>query len=113
VTALRLRGATGAIVLAGVDGLVGGRRRRARLLTTNGAPMVIISIGPADRLGRCLPHLAPLLRSPLITVEPIAQVKHDGEPLEPPPSGAEAGEDVWQTIRVYTRRTAAVRGRPL
>jgi PII-like signaling protein len=114
VNALRSHGATGAIVLAGVDGLVGGRRRRARLFTTNGAPMVIISVGPPELLRRSLPRLAELLPAPVITLERIAQVKHDGELLEPPPTVAGAtGADVWQTIRVYTRRTAAVGGRPL
>jgi PII-like signaling protein len=113
VAALRRHGATGAIVLGGVDGLVGGRRRRASLLRSNGAPMVIISVGPAELLRPCLPHLTDLLRSPLVALERIAQVKHDGELLEPPPAAAEGGEDVWQTIRVYTRRTAEVHGRPL
>jgi PII-like signaling protein len=116
VNALRRHGATGAIVLAGVDGLVGGRRRRARLFATNGAPMVIISVGPPELLRRSLPQLAELLPAPLVTLEAIAQVKHDGELLEPPPrpaSAAGAGSDVWQTIRVYTRRTADVHGRPL
>jgi PII-like signaling protein len=116
VDALRRHGATGAIVLAGVDGLIDGARRRARLFATNGAPMVIISVGPSELLGRCLPHLAELLPAPVVTLERIAQVKHDGELLEPPPraaAAAGAGADVWQTIRVYTRRTAAVDGRPL
>ena len=50
----------------------------------------------------------------MVTLERIAQVKHDGELLEPPPVVAPtAGADVWQTIRVYTRRTAEVHGRPL
>jgi len=115
VNALRFHGATGAIVLAGVDGVIGGRRRRARLFATNGSPMVIISVGPAALLLRSLPQLAELLPAPLVTLERIAQVKHDGELLEPPPIAMveEAGADVWQTIRVYTRRTAAVDGRPL
>jgi PII-like signaling protein len=111
VDALRRAGATGAIVLAGVDGLVGGRRRRARLFTTNGAPMVIISVGPPEPLRRSLPELAELLPTPVITLERIAQLKHDGERLEPPPTAA--GADVWQTIRVYTRRAAEVHGRAL
>jgi PII-like signaling protein len=113
VDALRRHGAAGAIVLAGVDGLVGGRRRRARLFKTNGAPLVVISVGPAEPLRRSLPQLAELLPDPLVTLEPIAQLKHDGELLEPLPVSAGAGADVWQTIRVYTRRTAEVHGFPL
>ena len=111
VAALRRGGATGAIVLAGVDGLVGGRRRRARLFTTAGAPMVIISVGPAEQLRRSLSQLAELLPAPVVTLERIAQVKHDGELLEPLP--IPDADDVWQTIRVYTRRTAEVQGLPL
>ncbi|WP_051324769.1 DUF190 domain-containing protein [Candidatus Solirubrobacter pratensis] len=111
VATLRRHGASGAIVLGGVDGLVGGRRRRATLLRSNGAPMVVISVAPAGLLQPCLPYLADLLRSPLVTLERIAQVKHDGALLEPLPSSAHDG--IWQTIRVYTRRTAQVDGRPL
>jgi PII-like signaling protein len=113
VDALRRHGANGAIVLAGVDGLVGGRRRRARLFTTNGAPVVIISVGPPELLARSLPELAELLPAPLVTLEAIAQIKHDGEQLEQPPTAAGADANAWQTIRVYTRRTAEVHGRPL
>lgn len=116
VDALRRHGATGAIVLGGVDGVLGGRRRKARVFATAGAPMVIISVGPADLLRRFLPRLAELLPAALVTLEAVAQVKHDGELLEPPPSaaGAAGGDaEVWQTIRVYTRRTAEVHGSPL
>ncbi|HTE61653.1 MAG TPA: DUF190 domain-containing protein, partial [Solirubrobacteraceae bacterium] len=101
------------IVLAGVDGLVGGRRRRARLFATNGAPVAIVSVGPAELLARSLPELAELLPAPFVTLEGIAQVKHDGELLEPPPTAADAGADVWQAVRLYTRRTAEVHGHPL
>jgi len=117
VDVLRRHGATGAIVLGGVDGLVGGRRRRSRLFTSNGAPMVIISVGPVELLRRSLRQLAETVPSPVVTLEGIAQVKHDGDLLEPPPSAAGAalggGADVWQTIRVYTRRTAEIHGQPL
>jgi PII-like signaling protein len=110
VDVLRRDGANGAIVLGGVDGVTGGRRRRARLLVGNGAPMVIISVGAVDVLRGTLPDLAALLPEPLITLEPIAQVKHDGELLEPLPAAEGYG---WQTLGVYSRRTAAVHGLPL
>jgi PII-like signaling protein len=116
VDVLRRHGAAGAIVLGGVDGLLRGRRRRSRLFSSNGAPMVIISVGPAERLRPSLRHLAERLPAPLVTLERIAQVKHDGDLLERPPSmagAAAAGPDVWQTIRVYTRRTAEAHGLPL
>ena len=117
VALLRRRGASGATVLPGVDGLLRGTRRRARLFSTNAStPMTIISVGRRDRLQRSLAQLAEILPEPIVTLEPIAQLKHDGELLEPPPtvgSAALAGEDVWQTLRVYTRRSAQVNGRAL
>ncbi len=117
VALLRRHGATGAIVLPGVDGLLDGRRGRARLFAANSyTPMVIISVGPADLLRRSLPHLHELFARPVVTLEAIAQVKHDGALLEPLPivaSGGGPGPDVWQAIGVYTRRTAQVNGRAL
>jgi len=116
VALLRDAGASGAIVLRGVDGSVGGRRARARLFSTNGdVPVVIISVGPAAPLRACLPALARILPEPVVTLEGIAQVKHDGELLEPPRVALDAAraQDAWQTIRVYARRTAHFRGRPL
>jgi PII-like signaling protein len=116
VELLRTTGATGAIVLRGVDGSIGGRRGRSRLFgSAGGSPVVIISVGPADRLRRSLPHLAGVLEDPVATLEGIAQVKHDGELLEPlsAPLRGRDGDDVWQTIRVYTRRTAHFGGHPL
>lgn len=113
VALLRRHGATGAIVLPGVDGVIDGRRGRARLFGANGnSPMVIISVGPSEVLRRSLPHLGEVLAQPFVTLERIAQLKHDGDLLEPPPR-VDPGLDVWQTIRVYTRRTAQVNGRPL
>ena len=117
VALLRRCGASGATVLPGVDGLLRGRRRRARLFSTHAStPMTIISVGRLDGLRRSLPHLARILVEPIVTLEPIAQIKHDGKLLEPPPTVARAGLDgpeVWQTIRVYTRRSAQVNGRAL
>jgi PII-like signaling protein len=117
VALLRRCGASGATVLPGVDGLLWGRRRRARLFSTNASvPMTIISVGPRDRLRRSLPHLADILVEPIVTLEPIAQLKHDGELLEPLPTVASPrlGErDLWQTIALHTRRSAQANGRAL
>jgi PII-like signaling protein len=101
---LRKHGATGAIVLMGVDGVEAGARRRIRLFQIRGrTPMIIVSVGPPERLARVLGHLAEVLPDPVVTLEPIAQVKHDGEVLEPFQAlGPEV--DVWQTIRIYTRQ---------
>ena len=88
VAALRRAGATGAIVLPGVDGARDGWRGRARLFSANGdTPMVIVSVGPTASLRRSLPALAALLPEPLVTLEPITQVKHDGKLLRSPLGG--------------------------
>jgi PII-like signaling protein len=114
VALLRGCGASGATVLPGVDGLLRGRRGRARLFSTNAnTPMTIIAVGPRDRLRRSLPHLGNVLADPLVTLEPIALLKHDGELLEPLPTVARPRHDLWQTIRVYTRRSAQADGRAL
>jgi PII-like signaling protein len=92
VDRMRQAGATGATVLAGVDGVL-GRRRRERLFHNGGAPMVVVSVGPAavlEPLRASLPHA---------WLQPVALLKHAGEQLAPLPSG-----DGWQAIRVYARR---------
>jgi PII-like signaling protein len=99
-------------VLRGVDGTLLGRRGRARLFGSGArSPIVIISVGPAAVLRRCLGELSEVLPDPVVTLEGIAQVKHDGEQLESP--RVAGGDGAWQTIRVYTRRAAHVQGRPL
>ena len=109
----RRAGASGAIVLPGVDGTRRSGRRRARLFSANGdVPMVIISVGPVEPLRRSLPDLAAVLPDPLVTLEPIMQVKHDGKRLGSLLASA-AETRPWQTIRVYARRNASVHGRPL
>jgi PII-like signaling protein len=117
VALLRRCGASGATVLPGVDGLLRGRRRRARLFSPNAStPIAIVSVGRPDLLRRSLPQLAQLLVEPVVTLERIVHVKHDGELLEPPPTVATSRRDepdVWQAIGLYTRRSAQVNGRPL
>jgi PII-like signaling protein len=93
VDLMRRAGVTGATVLAGVDGVL-GRRRRERLFRNGGAPMVVVSVGPAE-------VLEPLRASlPHAWLQPVALLKHAGEQLAPLPAA-----DGWQAIRVYSRRT--------
>ena len=117
VDVLRRHGAAGAIVLMGVDGVLGGRRREARLFAVNtDCPMMIISVGATEILRKALPALHACLKNPLITIEGITQLKHDGELLVPPPRWEVRGGDepgVWHTLRIYTRRSAQVNGRAL
>jgi PII-like signaling protein len=99
VAALRRSGASGAIDLAGVDGVLSGRRRHARLFRIRGAPMVIISVGPVGPLRQSLPQLAELLPWPVVTLEGIAQPKHDVELHEPPRSTATTSAESQATDR--------------
>jgi PII-like signaling protein len=117
VEILRRHGASGATALLGVDGTYHGRRRRATFSSTRrDAPLMIISVGHRETLAAALPDLGEALERPLVTLEGIAQLKHDGEQLEElpiPPSPDHGGLAVWQTIRVYTRQSAQVNGRAL
>jgi PII-like signaling protein len=87
VERLQRAGASGATALAGVDGVL-GRRRRERLFRNGRAPMVVVSVGPAEIL------------EPLGGwLQPVTLVKHHGAHLAPLPAG-----DGWQALRIYARR---------
>jgi PII-like signaling protein len=117
VEVLRRHGAAGATALLGVDGTNHGRRSRATFSSPRrDAPLVIISVGPTATLAAALPELSEALEQPLVTLEGIAQLKHDGAQLEELPKTSDLdprGLSVWQTIRVYTRQSAQVHGRAL
>jgi PII-like signaling protein len=117
VEVLRRHGAAGATVLLGVDGTYHGWRGRATFFSPRrDAPLMIISVGRRETLAAALPDLSETLEWPLVTLEGIAQLKHDGEQLEElpiPPAADHRGLAVWQTIRMYTRQSAQVNGRAL
>jgi PII-like signaling protein len=117
IDVLRRHGAAGATALLGVDGTHHGRRRRAAFHSPRRhAPLMIISVGRREALTAALPELSQVLEQPIVTLEGIAQLKHDGERLEELPTAPERdrqGFAVWQTIRVYTRQSAQVGGRAL
>jgi PII-like signaling protein len=116
VEILRRHGAAGATALLGVDGTYHGRRQRAAFHSPRHAPLMIISVGRPETLAAALPELNQALERPLVTLEGIAQLKHDGEQLEALPRDGgrdRMGLSVWQTIRVYTRQSAQVDGRAL
>lgn len=117
VEILRRHGAAGATVLLGVDGTYHGHRQRATFHSRQrNSPLMIIAVGRRETLAAALPALRAALERPLVTLEGIAQVKHDGESLEGLPTAPDLdrhGLGVWQTIRVYTRQSAQVNGRAL
>ncbi len=130
---LRRYGAPGAIAFLGIDGMLHSRRREARLFSTSAStPMAIEAIGPRADLRAALGALSARLQHPIITLEPIEQLKHDGALLggmpRPDAEGrgeghaeghaegrgeGEARDGGWQMLSLYTRRSARVGGHAL
>jgi PII-like signaling protein len=94
VAALQRHGVAGATVLDGVDGTLGGTRRRARLFGRNGGvPLMVVAVGVTPGLGELLPGA-------IVTRERVRVLKRDGEQLAEPHTAAEAGE-MWQQLTLY------------
>jgi PII-like signaling protein len=117
VELLQRAGVAGATVLLGVDGTVHGVRRRARFFAGNAeVPLMIISVGEAERIAAALPQLAAILSRPLMTLERVRVCKRDGRMLAEPhgqPDADVAGMGVWQKLMVYAREHARHEGHPL
>src|SRR4051794_14036256 len=105
VDLLHGHGVAGASVLLGVDGTAHGARRRARFFARNAdVPMMVISIGQAERVAALLPELGALLARPLVTLERVRVCKRDGQRLAEPRHLAETDESelgLWQKLMVY------------
>jgi PII-like signaling protein len=110
VDLLHAHGVAGASVLLGVDGTAHGVRRRARFFAGNtDVPMMIISVGGADRIAALLPELGARLARPLVTLERVRICKREGQRLaEPgrPPQTDESGLGLWQKLMVYAGEQA-------
>jgi PII-like signaling protein len=114
---LHRRGLAGATVLLGVDGLLHGRRARARFFSGNPeVPLMIISVGPSEQIAAAVPEVTALLSEPLITLERVRICKRDGQLIAPPhelPGIDEHGLALWQKLMVHTSESARVGGRSL
>jgi PII-like signaling protein len=112
---LRDAGVSGATVLLGVDGTIRGVRRRARFFASNrGVPLLVLSVGAAEPIGRAAQALAQMLPSPLLTVERVQVCKRDGELLQAPGGQpAAVGEDERRKLTVVTSEAARHEGRPV
>jgi PII-like signaling protein len=97
---LRACGLDGATVLLGVDGTVGGERRRARFFGPNrGVPVMVIAVGDGAAAERALEALDPQLS----TLERIRVCRRDGVALaEPEPQPGE-----WHKLMVHSSDHAA------
>jgi PII-like signaling protein len=114
---LHRHGVSGATVLLGVDGTAHGERRRARFLAGNAdVPMMIIAVGPGERIGRVLPELGGVLARPVLTLERVRVCKHDGQLLDRPhalPGVDSHGMALWQKLSIFTSEATLVDGRPV
>lgn len=99
VEILHRHGVAGASVLLGVDGTVGGARRRARFFSGNAdVPLMVISVGAGPRLAAAVPEIAALAPDAVMTAERVRICKRDGVRLAEP----EAVEsDMRQILTVY------------
>jgi PII-like signaling protein len=99
-------GVAGATVLLGVDGTRNGQRERARFLARNAiVPLMVISVGNAERIGKALERLEQTLRDPLFTIERLRVCKRDGMLLQAPhhdTSAFESQQDLRQTLTIVT-----------
>jgi PII-like signaling protein len=114
---LHSRGIAGATVFLGLDGMVHGRRERARFFSRNDdVPLMVVSVGDGDAVAGVLPQVAELLDEPLVTLERVTLCKRDGVVLaEPPavPAEDEHGLALWQKLTVYAGEQARHGGHPL
>jgi PII-like signaling protein len=102
VAALQRHGVAGATVLDGVDGTLGGERRRAKLFAANaGVPLMVVSVGARASLAAALPDLDVLLPGAITTLERVRVCKRDGVRLAAPHAPEDAGA-MWQQLTLYT-----------
>ncbi|HEU4706201.1 MAG TPA: DUF190 domain-containing protein [Solirubrobacterales bacterium] len=106
---LRRRGVGGATALLGVDGTVGGGRRRARFLSVNSdVPMMVVAVGSAESIAGAADELERALEAPLLTTEPVRVLKRDGDGVGELSAGRD--EVAWQRLTLYSSESATVGG---
>jgi PII-like signaling protein len=117
VELLRGGGLAGATVLLGLDGMVRGRRRRARFFSRNGdVPLMIVSVGDGEAVASLLPALDRMLGRAPTTLERVRVCKREGVVVAEPPSAAgedELGLSTWQKLTVYVGEQARHDGHSL
>ena len=103
-------GVAGATVLLGVDGTRHGQRQRAQFFARNASvPLMVMTVGDAQQVGKTLAHLGQILKEPLFTIEHVRVCKHDGVLLQPPHDQSAAGEHgmgLRQRLTIITSEAA-------
>lgn len=114
--ALRDAGLAGAIVLTGVDGVLLGERRRARVLSRNrGVPAIVVAVGTSERVAAALPRVRAISGRHVATVERVSILRRDGAPVGPLPTAPQrdgSGVELWQRLTVTGGEGDGPGGRP-
>jgi PII-like signaling protein len=103
-------GAAGATVFLGVDGTLGGARRRARFFGANAdVPLSVVTVGPTPAIARALETFGSLRSQAPVTVERVRVLRRDGtarRALPAVPETATDGAPLWQKLTVLCREDA-------
>jgi PII-like signaling protein len=110
-------GVAGATALLGVDGTMLGERQRAHFFARNAnVPLMVMSVGSAERVASAMEPLEEILRDPLFSVERVRVCKRDGVPLQTPHDAAQASErgpDTRQKLTIVVSEAARRENRPV
>ncbi len=111
------RGVPGATVFLGVDGISHGHRPQGGTFSYDlDLPVMIVAVGPGDRIGPLLPELSSPLRRPVVTLERIRICKRSGQFISVPELSAETddrGSPFWHKLTIYTSEAARHKGQPI
>lgn len=106
-----------AAAFLGVDGTVGGDRRRAAFFGRNvGVPVSVIAVGPGERVAAVLPEIERMTGGPRLAIERAQVCKRDGQLLERPTAAPAAdgfGRPLWQKLTVHTSESDLHDGEPI
>jgi PII-like signaling protein len=103
IDALARGGVAGATALLGVDGLLRGRRQRARMLSPNSrVPLLVVSVGDRAAIAAVLGELLEVLGGPTTILEGVQVLRRDGKRLAQP-RDIEPGAP-WARLTVYSAR---------
>jgi PII-like signaling protein len=114
VDALHSSGLAGASVLLGLDGHVGGVRRRATFLGSNAeVPLMVLSVGSGESVVWALALLEAMDCETTVTLERVRVCRRDGVAVGEPHGDPSAGAEAWQKLTVYASEQSTHAGQPL
>lgn len=97
-------GVAGAIVLSGVDGVLLGARRRARVFSRNRlVPAMVFAVGDPLRIAVARDRVREILGSHVATFEAVDILRRDGAAIAPPPQPEHrdgAAPDGWRRVTI-------------